>query len=495
MSVGQTRPFESNQDDPKMSDPSTPPPVSSEAQLESSEDEPSAGSSSLLLKLILGLFKLVAVGLLVYLTYFFTMAFAHRTPPAAPLSEEQKTLAKKAEDLRNQGKKLLSSYGWVNPATKSNVRIPIERAMELIAAEAAQPPAPAVVAIPTPGPGLGETIKIVTVKPAGPTSPPVAPPAPAGMRPEQLYHAVCLTCHGTNGRGKLYHMLVPTIPDLTDAQWQASRKDSELQHSILEGKESIVNGKKLEPQAMVSQKENLARAQIDVKDMVAFMRGFKDGKQEVSADGVLVQDGKVIAPGGQPPPAPNPVPPTNTGGAQLAQVPSRPQPGPAPTPPGPRGPAPGPAPPSPPAGPGGVLPSPIPVTTVNTAAQAGKFRAAGATFNTLCIACHGPDGRGMAAVRTLAPALPDFTSRDWQLSRNKSQLASSIMEGKGTAMPPWRAQVTPELAQDLVAFVRTFGPAGSTAPTTANSEFAVRFKELQKQFEELDLQVQALSRP
>jgi cytochrome c oxidase cbb3-type subunit 3 len=135
------------------------------------------------------------------------------------------------------------------------------------------------------------------------------------------------------------------------------------------------------------------------------------------------------------------------------------------------------------------------VTTVNTAAQAGKFRAAGATFNTLCIACHGPDGRGMAAVRTLAPALPDFTSRDWQLSRNKSQLASSIMEGKGTAMPPWRAQVTPELAQDLVAFVRTFGPAGSTAPTTANSEFAVRFKELQKQFEELDLQVQALSRP
>jgi len=510
MSVGQTRPFESNQDDPKMSDPSTPPPVSSEAQLEGSEDEPSAGRSSLRLALIQGLFKLVAVGLLVYLTYFFTMTFAHRTPPAAPLSEEQVKLAKKAEDLRNQGKTLLSSYGWVNPATKSNVRIPIERAMELMVAEAAQPPAPAIVAAPAPVPGPAGTVTTAAAtRPGGTTGPAVssaptlaattlpapAPPAPAGMRPEQLYHAVCLTCHGTDGRGKIYRMLVPSIPDLTDAQWQAKRTDSELQHSILEGKESIVNGKKLEPQAMVPQKVNLERAQIDVKDMVAFMRGFKDGKQEVSADGVLVQAGKVIAPGGQPPPAPNPVPPTNTGGTQLAQVPSRPQPGPAPTPPGPRGPAPGPAPPSPPAGRGGVLPSPIPVTTVNTAAQSEKLRAAGAKFGTLCTACHGPDGRGMAAVRTLAPALPDFTSRDWQMSRNKSQLATSIMEGKGTAMPPWRGQVTPELVQDLVAFVRTFGPAGSTAPTTAKSEFAVRFKELQKQYDELNLQVQALSRP
>ena len=55
----------------------------------------------------------------------------------------------------------------------------------------------------------------------------------------------------------------------------------------------------------------------------------------------------------------------------------------------------------------------------------------------------------MAAVRTLAPALPDFTSRDWQSSRNKSQLVTSIMEGKGTAMPPWRAQVTQEHSPGL----------------------------------------------
>ena len=66
---------------------------------------------------------------------------------------------------------------------------------------------------------------------------------------------------------------------------------------------------------------------------------------------------------------------------------------------------------------------------------------------------------------------------------------------QGLVDAPLRGRVTPELAQDLIAFVRTFGPAGSTAPTAANTEFAARFKELQKQFDELDLQVQSLSRP
>ena len=43
--------------------------------------------------------------------------------------------------------------------------------------------------------------------------------------------------------------------------------------------------------------------------------------------------------------------------------------------------------------------------------------------------------------------------------------------------------------------MRTFGPAGLTAPAATNTEFAARFKELQKQLDELDLQVQSLSRP
>ena len=150
MTPGQTGPFPSKQDDPKMSDPSHNHPSSSSTPIESLEDDASeARSTPLLLALVLGLFKLAAVGMVVYLTYFFTTTFAHRTPPSAPLSDEQIALAKKAEDLRAQGKKVLSSYGWVDPVTKSKVRIPIDRAMELFLAESNRPPAPPA---PVPGP-------------------------------------------------------------------------------------------------------------------------------------------------------------------------------------------------------------------------------------------------------------------------------------------------------------------------------------------------------
>src|SRR5271157_920012 len=509
MSVGQTSPFESNQDDPKMSDPSTPPPVSSQAQLESSEDEPSAGPSSLLLALILGLFKLVAVGLLVYLTYFFTMTFANRTPPAAPLSEEQKALANKAEDLRNQGKKLLSSYGWVNPATKSNVHIPIECAMELIAAEAAQPPAPAVVAAPAPGPGAAGTVTTTAPgRPAAPISTAAAPPAPAGMPPEEVYRAVCMACHEADGRGKIFRLATPSIPDLTDAKWQASRTDSELQHSILEGKESIVKGVKAT--VMLSQKENLARARTDVKDMVAFMRAFKGGKQVVSATpggtpapGVPVQIAQGPAPAVPAAPVPT-TPPTPAGATQPPATGSAANTtGPAATKPISTSPPivaatppPAPAQPSPAAGAGGGLPSALPVATVNTAAQAEKIRAAGATFNTLCIACHGPDGRG-TAVRAAMPLLPNFTSHDWHTTKSNSQLATTIMEGRGL-MPPWNTQLTADRARDLALYVRSFGapelmaetPAAS-APSTA--EFDKEMQSLRQKFDDIEKQLQALA--
>ncbi len=536
MSVGQTSPFESNQDDPKMSDPSTPPPVSSEAPLESSEEEPSAGQSSLLVALILGLFKLVAVGLLVYLTYFFTMTFANRTPPAAPLSEEQKALAKKAEDLRNQGKKLLSSYGWVNPATKSNVRIPIERAMELIAAEAAQPPAPAVVAAPAAGPGIAATTTPAaspggTTGPAATSAPAVAatpvpaaaPPAPAGMPPEQMYRLVCMACHDTDGRGKIVRLAMPSIPDLTDAKWQASRKDSELEHAILEGEDSIVNGVKLS--LMLPMKDKLALAHTDVKDMVVFMRGFKDGKQVVSATpggtpapGIPVQVAQGPAPAVPAAPAPAtsaipaaatqpPVPTTAATATSPAATTSAADrlAGPPPQPPAsisnstPAGAVmttPAPAQPSPAAGAGVVLPSALPVATVNTAAQAEKIRAAGATFNTLCIACHGPDGRG-TAVRVAMPLLPNFTSHDWHTTKSNSQLATSIMEGKGL-MPPWNTQLTADRARDLALYVRSFGAPElmaetETASTPSTVEFDSKMQALRQKFDDLEKQLQALA--
>ena len=437
-----------------------------------------------------------------------------------------------------KGKKLLSSYGWVNPATKSNVRIPIERAMELIAAEAAQPPAPAVVAAPAAGPGIAATTTTAAaVRPGGTTGPgatlapavaatPVpaaAPPAPVGMPPEQMYRLVCMACHDTDGKGKIVRLAMPSIPDLTDAKWQASRKDFELQHSILEGKDSIVNGVKLP--LMLPMKDKLALAHTDVKDMVAFMRGFKDGKQVVSAApggapaaGVPVQVAQGPAPAAPAAPAPitsptpaavtqPPVPTTAANATSPAATTSAADrlAGPPPqqaasisnsTPAIAAMTTPAPAQPSPTAVAGVVLPSALPVATVNTAAQAEKIRTAGATFNTLCIACHGPDGRG-TAVRAAMPLLPNFTSHDWHTTKSNSQLATSIMEGKGL-MPPWNTQLTADRARDLALYVRSFGapelmaetPAAS-APSTA--EFDKEMQSLRQKFDDIEKQLQALA--
>ncbi|MGZ3385809.1 MAG: c-type cytochrome, partial [Isosphaeraceae bacterium] len=505
MTPGQTGPFPPNQGDPKMSDPSHIQHSSSSTPIESAEDDAAEPRSTPLLQaLILGLFKLVGVGLVVYLTYFFTTMFAHRTPPPAPLSQEQIALAKKAEDLRAQGKKVLSSYGWVDPVTKSKLRIPIDRAMELYLAESNRPPAPpaavpgptATPAAPAAGPGTGATA--VATTPAATTAP-VATTAPAGMPPEQMYRLVCMACHDTDGKGKIVRLAMPSIPDLTDPKWQASRTDAELLHSILEGKESTVNGVRIP--LMLPMKDKLALAHTEVKDMVAFMRAFKDGKQVVSAT-----PGGMPAPGvpgpvaggptqGVPPtPAPPPSPPTNIGTERLAGSPPPQQPAPVSTPPIARAPAPVAALPSTAAGTGATLPPPLPASTVDTAAQAEKIRAAGATFNTLCIACHGPDGRG-TAVRAAMPLLPNFTSHDWHTTKSNSQLATTIMEGKGL-MPPWNTQLTADRARDLALYVRSFGapelmaetPAAS-APSTA--EFDSKMQALRQSFDDIEKQLQA----
>jgi mono/diheme cytochrome c family protein len=532
MSVDSTGPLGPNQDDPKMSDPSplasSPPP----SPLPDREQEADASRHSLPVALVVGLFKLAIVGLIVYATYYATMTFAQRTasPLPPPLTDEQRALAKKGEELRAEGKKVLSSYGWVNPAVKSNVHIPVERAMELVAAEAARPPAPAI-AVPTQvvatAPGVAPaapspTTTGATMPPATPvaTNVPPAPAAPKGMPADQIYRLVCMACHDTDGKGKLVRLAMPMIPDLTDAKWQASRTDAELQHSILEGKESLINGVKVP--LMLPMKDKLALAHTDVKDMVAFMRAFKGGKQTVApgpggipAVGAPVQIAQGPAPAMTPVAAPVTGPSPTLPSAPAVPTPSGPTTTPAPAPtavavtPGPAAPAtPGPtAAPSPatalnpsaplaPAMP--ALPPALPANAVNTAARAEKLRAAAGNFNVLCIACHGVDGRG-TAIRAAMPTLPDFTSRDFQTSHSSTQLVTSILEGKGQFMVPWNTKLTQDQARELVLFVRNFGPADLAAaeeqpaasPSTA--EFDRQMVTLRQRFDDLERQLQALT--
>ena len=56
------------------------------------------------------------------------------------------------------------------------------------------------------------------------------------------------------------------------------------------------------------------------------------------------------------------------------------------------------------------------------------------------------------------PAIPDFTLRAWQEGRSDPQLLISVLDGKGTRMPPFRDKLTRDQARDLVALVRSFDP-------------------------------------
>jgi mono/diheme cytochrome c family protein len=425
-------------------------------------------------------------------------------PSAAPLSREQIALTKKAEDLRSEGKKVLSSYGWFDPVTKIKVRIPIDRAMELFLAESA-PPAATTTALSGPVPIAAKPVTGAARTPAvsngaAAVAAPGSPSAPAGMPPEQMYRLVCIACHDTDGKGKVVRLAMPPIPDFTDPKFHASRTDAQISYSILEGKESIVNGARI--QLMLSMKEKLTLAHTDVKDMVAFIRAFKGGKQVVSATSsgptpAATDMAQVLAPSSPTTPAVSPLPRPPVSAGQVPSTTTRPA-----------------APPTliqATAPPAATVPTvrserapttALPAPTTNSAARAEKLRMAGGIFNTLCIACHGPDGRG-TLVRPAMPPIPDFTSRDWQTSRSSSQLASSILEGKGTFMPTWNGKLTPAQARDLVLYVRSFGgpgmlttETGGEAPTALSLlEFDNRIRSLRQQFDEIEKQLQDLPAP
>ena len=453
-----------------------------------------------------GVANVVFMALVIYLTYIFTMFISTRPLEPSPVPESMREAAKKIEELRAEERKLLTTYGPVNPATKA-VRIPIDRAMELVIAEGSQPaPAAGASSIPAPAPqtpkagtagdaapkadsaaGAPRSVAVALLpRPTMATPAPVAPPARAGMAPEQMYRAVCIACHDVDGRGALVRKAMPTIPDFTDPRWQATRTDADLQRSITEGK----------GQLMLAMKDKLSLAHTDVKDMVAFVRSYQPGRSATTAGSTspalpAMSATPTLAASGPAATIVSPAPvltPALTSSAPVA-IPSAIAPLPT---------TPAAATPQPSALPLASRPltSPIPgtVATAASSARAAKLRVAGEFYNINCVACHGPDGRG-STIRVAMPVIPDFTSREWNTSHENPQLAVSILEGKNTLMPPWRGRVDPALAQDLVAFIRGFGPPGLIVTNTPTSEFGTRMRGLRQQWQELDQQVRSLSGP
>jgi mono/diheme cytochrome c family protein len=128
---------------------------------------------------------------------------------------------------------------------------------------------------------------------------------------------------------------------------------------------------------------------------------------------------------------------------------------------------------------------------------AGKD-AASILYRKNCQRCHGADGTGRQGAA--ADRLPVFTRRAWQERRTDVELMVSILDGKGTGMPAFRDSFSEVQVRSLIAHIRAFAPARSPTLTTDSSataasadDFATQFRQLQKEYDELQRQLKELN--
>ena len=262
---------------------------------------------------------------------------------------------------------------------------------------------------------------------------PVVPPSE--LTAKTLYATFCFTCHDTNGKGNPSMKDAMQIPDFTNLAWQGDRTDSDISKSILQGKGKF----------MLPMKDKLGT--VDVNQMVALVRGFKDGKQIIE-----VEAPKKIGP----------LPPVDP----LARV--------------------------------DIVPPPLstepknPLLVVPSGEDAAKIRIGANIFRQYCFVCHGNDGTG-SLMRPSMPAIPDFTSDTFHKGHNDAQIKVSILDGKGTLMPSNRGRVTEEEAGYLVAYVRAFGHwSPDTRPGTSDAAFEKAYRDLEQQLDALHKQMQKI---
>ena len=97
------------------------------------------------------------------------------------------------------------------------------------------------------------------------------------------------------------------------------------------------------------------------------------------------------------------------------------------------------------------------------------------------------------------PTIPNFTTREWQTSRSNTQLVTTILEGKGTNMPPWRGKFSDDFAKDLISYVRTFRTAGSAHrridKNSGDHEFREPDPRVEQQWDEVEKQLRELNLP
>jgi len=118
----------------------------------------------------------------------------------------------------------------------------------------------------------------------------------------------------------------------------------------------------------------------------------------------------------------------------------------------------------------------------------------GRLYQSHCAGCHGRDGQGNG-LRKRGTDVPDFTSRAWHGGRTDAQLAATIRNGKGSAMPSFADRLSRQETQALVAHLRVLAPGAAPAPPAAESrdDFDDRYHQLESELEDLQRQFREAS--
>ncbi len=76
-------------------------------------------------------------------------------------------------------------------------------------------------------------------------------------------------------------------------------------------------------------------------------------------------------------------------------------------------------------------------------------------YHDFCARCHGADGKN-PQLHAVFPALPDFTSRNWQTSHPKSEMTKVILHGGTEGMPAFEGDLEGLDLSKLVRYLRAF---------------------------------------
>ena len=104
-----------------------------------------------------------------------------------------------------------------------------------------------------------------------------------------------------------------------------------------------------------------------------------------------------------------------------------------------------------------IIASSYALTASGSANHASARRVAdgSALYAAKCATCHGKDGRGIPNWRSKGQ--PDFSDAKWQKARTDAQIADATKNGKGKYMPAFKAKMSDEEINAVVARIRGFG--------------------------------------